>query len=92
MRYNPADADLQAHKVHLSPFDTGSPEERLKFQTKLNLIMTGNGLTTGTGKHNLARALLKGEALRNFNNKAAELGNETNAHVSCRVCDRASRL
>ena len=35
---------------------------------------------TGLAKFNLMWLLLKGEALQHFNNKAEELGNETNMH------------
>jgi hypothetical protein len=68
------------YKVYLSPFDHGSPEEWLKFRTKLNLIIQGNGLKTGPNQYNLTRALLKGEALCHFNNKVQELGAMTVAH------------
>ena len=61
--YDPANADLQTYKIYLSPFNTGSVEQWLKFLTKLKLIITGNGLTTGPAKFNLMRLLLKGEAL-----------------------------
>ena len=80
VRYDPANADSQTYKIYLSPFDTGSVEQWLKFLTKLQLIITGNGLTTGAAKFNLTRSLLKGEALRHFNNKAQELKTETNPH------------
>ena len=78
--YDPSNADLQTYKIYLSPFDTGSVEQWLKFLTKLQLIITGNGLTTGPAKFNLMQSLLKGEALRHFNNKAQELETETNPH------------
>ena len=78
--YDPANTDLQTCKIYLSPFDTGSVEQWLKFLTKLQLIITGNSLTTGLAKFNLTRLLLKGEALHHFNNKAQELETETNPH------------
>ena len=84
VHYDLADAGLQTYEVHLKPFDTGSPEQWLKFRAKLDLIMTGNGLTTGPVKHNFTKAVLKGEALQHFANKTAELGNETVAnHILC---------
>ena len=63
VRYDAANADLQTYKIYLSPFDTGSVEQWLKFLTKLQLIITGNGLMTGPVKFNLMQLLLKGEAL-----------------------------
>ena len=61
--YNPTNADSQMYKVYPNPFDTGSVEQWLKFQMKLNLIITGNGLMASLAKFNLAQSLLKGEAL-----------------------------
>ena len=78
--YNPANADSQTYKIYLNPFDTGSMEQWLKFLTKLNLIITRNGLMAGPVKFNLMQSLLKGEALQHFNNKAQELGDETTMH------------
>ena len=80
VHYDPANTNLQTYKMYLSPFDTGSVEQWLKFITKLKLIITRNGLTTGLAKFNLMRLLLKGEALQHFNNKAQELKTKTNAH------------
>ena len=80
VHYDPANADLQMYKIYLNLFDTGLVEQWLKFLTKLNLIITGNGLMAGPAKFNLMQSLLKGEALQHFNNKAQELGDETNVH------------
>ena len=60
--YNPTNMDLQMYKIYLNPFDTGSVEQRLKFLTKLKLIVTRNGLTASPEKFNLMQLLLKGEA------------------------------
>ena len=78
--YDPANVDLQTYKVYLNPFDTGSVEQWVKFLTKLNLIITRNGLTASLPKFNLTQSLLKGEALQHFNDKAQELGDESNVH------------
>ena len=78
--YDPANADLQTYKIYLSPFDTGSVEQWLKFLTKVKLIITRNGLTISPAKFKLMRLLLKGEALQYFNKKAQELETETNPH------------
>ena len=80
VHYDPPNVDSKTYKIYLNPFDTGSVEQWLKFLTKLNLIITGNGLTASPEKFNLTRLLLKGEALQHFNNKAQELGDETNTH------------
>jgi hypothetical protein len=80
VRYDYTNPDSLTYKVYLSPFDHGSPEEWLKFHTKLNLIIQGNGLTTGPNRYNLMCALLKGKALCHFNNKVQELDTATVAH------------
>ena len=61
--YDPANTDSQTYKIYLNPFDTGSLELWLKFLTKLNLIITRNGMMAGLAKFNLMWMLLKGEAL-----------------------------
>ena len=78
--YDPMNTDSQMYKIYLNPFDTGSVEQWLKFLTKLNLIITRNGLTASPMKFNLMQSLLKGEALQHFNKKAKELENEKEAH------------
>ena len=80
VRYDPANADSQTYNIYLSPFDAGSVEQWLKFLTKLQLIITRNGLMTSPVKFNLMQSLLKGEALQHFNNKAQELETETYPH------------
>ena len=65
--------DLQTYKVYQNPFDTSSVKQWLKFQMKLDLIITRNGLMASLAKLNLMQSLLKGEALQHFNNKAQEL-------------------
>ena len=49
-------------------------EQWLKFLTKLNLIITRNGLMASPAKFNLMRLLLKDEALQHFNNKSPRAG------------------
>ena len=61
--YDPANADLQMYKIYLNLFDTGSVEQWLKFLTKLDLIITRNGLMASPAKFNLTWLLLEGEAL-----------------------------
>ena len=80
VRYDPTNMDSQMYKIYLNPFDTGSMEQWLKLLTKLNLIITGNGLMASLAKFNLTWSLLKGEALHYFNNKAQELGVKTDMH------------
>lgn len=82
IRYHPADPESQTYRVYVPPFGTGSPEQWLTHLSKIELISDGNHLTTGPQKYQLARALLKDDALREFNAKATELGNETVPHFN----------
>ena len=56
--YDPVNVDSQTYKIYLSPFNTGSVEQWLKFLTKLKLIITRNGLMTSLAKFNLTCSLL----------------------------------
>ena len=63
VHYDHMNEGSQMYKIYLSPFDTGSVEQWLKFLTKLNLIITRNGLIASLEKFNLMQLLLKGKAL-----------------------------
>jgi len=80
VRNDSANAESAIYKVYVPPFDRGTPEEWLKFYKTLERIIDGNGLTTGPSQYNLARALLTGDALKHFNNRAQALGAATVAH------------
>jgi hypothetical protein len=61
--------------VYIDSFDSGMPEQRINFQTKLRIIISGNGLDeNGPVCFNLMHALLNGDApLRLFDERANEL-------------------
>jgi len=73
------------YKVYLEPFGSGTPEQWLKFKAKLNIVITGNGLTEGSPAcFNVTRSLLLGEALWVFEDKTKELLLETTSnHTKC---------
>ena len=85
VKYNPSVKKSGTYKVYIVPFNFGTAEQWLKFQSKLNLVITGQGLVDdGQACFNVTRSLLKGEALRVFNDKALQLKDETkNNHVKC---------
>ena len=62
VHYDPVNG-LTCIQIYLSLFDTGSVEQWLKFLTKLNLIISRNGLMTDLAKFNLMLSLLKDETL-----------------------------
>jgi hypothetical protein len=63
--------------MYMTAFSHGTPEQWLKFMENLNVVIRGNGLDeNGRARFNLTRSSLKGEALRTFNDKAAEQESE----------------
>jgi hypothetical protein len=83
LRTNPAEADSPLYTLQVPKFDTGTPEEWLKFQKKLRAVIAGQNATTGPARYGLARNLLTGDALATFSTMD---GNETVANF-----DRALR-
>jgi hypothetical protein len=71
--------------MYMTAFSHGTPEQWLKFMENLNVVIRGNGLDkNGRARFNLTRSSLKGEALRTFNDKAAEQESETkDSHSKC---------
>jgi len=85
VKYNPSEKKSGTYKVYIAPFAFGDAEQWLQFKSKLDLVINGQGLLEdGPARFNLTRSLLKGEALRVFNDKALELKSETkNVHIKC---------
>ena len=61
-------------------FRNGTPEERLLFKKKITWGITGQNVTSGPTKYALARRLLSGRALADFNHTATNNGNESLAN------------
>jgi hypothetical protein len=78
VKYDPTDKGSDSYKKYMKPFSHGMPEQWLKFMEALNVVIRGNGLDdNGCVCFNLTHSSLKGEALRVFNDKAAEQKEET---------------
>ena len=75
VKYNHTDPNSATYNVYIDPFDSGMPEQWLNFQTKLRIIIRGNGLDeNGPVRFNLMRALLNDDApLRLFDERASKL-------------------
>ena len=86
LRTSPADADSQTYDLTLVYFNSGTPEEWLKFQKDLNKVFVGQNLTQGPPKYAMARRVLEGDALARFNTAANDHGNENNDNF--RACMR----
>ena len=76
-RTNPTDADSTTYEIPMSYFRNGTPEEWLLFKKKLTCCLSGQNATGGPTKYALARRLLAGRALADFNHTATLHGAET---------------
>ena len=61
-------------------FRDGTPEEWLLFKKNITRCITGQNVTSGPTKYALARRLLSGRALADFNHAATANGNESLAN------------
>ena len=76
-RTTPNDANSTTYDINMSYFRDGTPEEWLLFKKKLTRCMDGQNATAGLTKYALARRLLAGRALADFNHTATLHGGET---------------
>ncbi len=85
VKYDPANKASELYKMYMTAFSHGTPEQWLKFMENLNVVIRGNGLNkNGRACFNLTCSSLKGDALRIFNDKAAEQEKETkDTHIKC---------
>jgi hypothetical protein len=85
VKYDPTDKKSDTYKKYIKPFSHGTPEQWLKFMEDLHITIRGNGLDKNSLAHfNLTHSSLKDEALRIFNDKAAEQEEETrDMHIKC---------
>ena len=74
-RTNRNNADSTTYKIPMAYFRDIAPEEWLLFKKKLTWCMTGQNATGGATKFALARRLLSGRALADFNHAATANGN-----------------
>ena len=66
-RTNPTDADSTTYEIPMSYFRDGTPKEWFLFKKKLKRCINGQNATTRQAKYALARRLLAGQALADFN-------------------------
>ena len=79
-RTNIGDADTTTYKIPMAYFRNRTPKEWLLFKKKLTRCMTGQNATSRPTKYALARRLLSGRALANFNHAVTANGNESLAN------------
>ena len=81
LKSRPTDEDLETYSLNICFFDSGSPREWIEWRKNFEKVVKGHNLTSGQNKYNMARTLLRGDALRVFNQAATDAGTETNDHL-----------
>lgn len=74
----PGDANTPTYTKSVAYFGSGTNEEWLITRKGITDIVSGLNLTSGATKYQLARQILKGDALRTFNQAATTRGDESN--------------
>ena len=76
-RTNPTDASSTTYKIGMAYFKDGTPEEWLLYKNRMKRCLDCQGATAGPSKFSLARRLLMGRTLADFNNSASLRTTET---------------
>ena len=66
LRLNPTDGKSQLYEVVTRAFNHGSPEEWIRHQKTMDSIFAGQNITLGPDRFCMARCLLEGKALADF--------------------------
>ena len=77
---NPSDASSTTYDIRMAYFKEGSPEGWLLYKNRLTRCLDRQGATGGPAKFALARRMLMGRALVDFNNAASLRTTETREH------------
>ena len=81
LRYTPADPDSRVYKKNVQYFKNGTPKQYIEFRADVTKVIVGQAITTGPAQYAMVRTLLRGDALRVFNNRATQQGAETVANL-----------
>ena len=81
LRYTPADADSKVYKKNIRYFKNGTPKQYIEFRADVKKVIAGQAITTGPAQYAMVRTLLRGDALRVFNNRASVHDAETSANL-----------
>mgnify|MGYP007134103953 CR=1 FL=1 len=82
IRSVPEDPNSKTFSLDVRFFQSGTPKQWLDFKKTFDKVIVGQNLTTGPTRYQMARTLLKGEALRVFNLSTMERGTETVEHFN----------
>ena len=89
---NPADDESPMFSKAIPYYDTGTNEEWLLCRKGLREVVQGLNLTAGPDLYRLTRQVLKGAALRSFNQAANEHGAESVAHYNTCLMDVTGQI
>ena len=81
LRYTPADPDSRVYKKNVQYFKNGTPTQSIDFRADVAKIIVGQAIGTGPAQYAIVRTLLRGDALRTFNNRATQQGAENVANL-----------
>ena len=77
LRSNPTEEKSSLYELAVPYFRNGTAEEWFRFEKNLANVFIRQNLTTGPTQYAMARRLLQGDCLTQFETKADELGNES---------------
>ena len=92
LRTTPADASSPVYELAVPFFDSGTPEEWIKFRRGLKAVLKGQNVTTGPPSFAVAKTLLKGDALTVFESSSTTHGAATTANFQTCLDDVAAHV
>ena len=82
LKSNPADADSKTYSFSIQLLSKATPEEILKFMDNFDMIVRGQGITDAENKFGMMRNLLRGDALRVFDQEANKMSDKNDANFT----------
>ena len=73
LRYVPTDPDSAKYKRNICYYDGSCPKAHLEFCEDMNKVLLGQNITSGPQQFAMTRTLLRGDALRIFDNAKGNL-------------------
>jgi len=87
LKSNPSQPTSQKYKMSVAVFQGGSIEEFLNWKKDLEKVFEGQAIRTAPAKFAMAKRLLDGDPLINFENAVALHGEDTDAHFEAVMRD-----
>eukprot|EP00957_Ditylum_brightwellii_P180489 13748995-Ditylum_brightwellii.AAC.1 len=92
IRTTRADATSPIYKLSVPLLDEGTPEDWIKFQRSLQVVLKGQNVTQGPTSYAVAKTLLKGNALMVFEQAEIDHSNQTMPHFELCLDDVAEHI